>query len=459
MNRIVIVGGGISGLSAAYYLHKAGIAFHLIEQNRLGGVIQTRRLEGCLLEDGPDSFLATKPAALELIEELGLGGQVISSNDNRRITYIVKKGRLVRMPDGLLMMVPTKFGPTLRSPLLSWTTKIRMGLEYFRNPLNSPQEDISVADFVSEHYGQEAVDYLAEPLLAGVYGGDPEKLSAQSVLPRFVDSAKKYGSLTKGILEERRQAPPSTGAMFRTLQGGMGQLTQTLSTRIGPDVFHGCVETIERSGDGLRLRVDGNWLDASHAILACPAYQASALLESVDPELAGHLHTIPYNSSITLSLIYDRATFDGSQDGFGFLVPKCEQARIRACTWVGTKFAYRVAEDKVLLRCFFGGEYMHESDEWLEAAAMADIRCIMGVTVQPIGHSIARWPQSMAQYEVGHQKRVAAITARLPQVPGISLIGNAYSGIGIPDCIRLGRAAAEAQPGLPGHSPMRPTFS
>src|SRR5579863_93079 len=206
MSDTVIIGGGISGLSAAYYLAKGGAPCTILESRpRLGGVIQTERVAGCTIEAGPDSFLSAKPAALELIRDLGLADQVIGSNDRLRITYVRKGGRLVPLPDGLMMMVPTKILPLVTTGLLSWSTKIRMGLELLRSP-KAKSGDESVAEFIEEHYGPEAVDYLAEPLLSGIYGGDPRALSVTSVLPRFVDLAKQYGSLTRGVLAQRAKA-------------------------------------------------------------------------------------------------------------------------------------------------------------------------------------------------------------------------------------------------------------
>src|SRR5712664_4495171 len=226
-NSIVIVGGGISGLSAAYYLAKAGISSTLIEKRpRLGGVIQTERIDGCLVEAGPDSFLSAKPWALELIRDLGLEGEVIGSNDHLRKIFIRKRGRLVAMPDGLQFLVPTKIAPILTTPLLSWPAKARIALEYFRRPPAAPRQDCSVSEFVADHYGQEAVEYLAEPLLAGVYGGAPEELSVASVLPRFVELEAKYGSLSKGMLAERRPSAAPPQALFRTLKGGLGSLIE-----------------------------------------------------------------------------------------------------------------------------------------------------------------------------------------------------------------------------------------
>jgi protoporphyrinogen/coproporphyrinogen III oxidase len=240
---VAIVGGGISGLSTAYYLAQAGIPSTLIEARpRLGGVIQSEHVEGCVIEAGPDSFLSMKPAAMDLIRELGLADEVIGSNDHLRVTYVWKGGRLVPLPDGLQLMVPTKLIPLLTTRLLGWPTKIRMGMELFHPPGRHP-EDQSVADFVASHYGAEAVDYLAEPLLSGIYGGSPSALSIQSVLPRFVELEAKYGSLTKGVLAELKanKAQAKRLPLFRTLKSGLGQMVSALAARLEghTTVLHG----------------------------------------------------------------------------------------------------------------------------------------------------------------------------------------------------------------------------
>jgi oxygen-dependent protoporphyrinogen oxidase len=445
---VVIVGGGIAGLSAAYYLAKSGTASTIVERRpRLGGVIQTEYVHGCTLEAGPDSYLGIKPAAGELIRELGLGGDIIGSNDHLRVTYIWKRGRLVPLPDGLMMMVPTKIAPLVTSPLLGWRTKFRMGLEYLRRPSNGTERDRSVAEFIGDHYGQESLDYLAEPLLSGVYGGDPRRLSAASVLTRFVEMEAKYGSLTKGVLAGRAKAASagqSGGALFNTLKGGLSTLVDELEKRIAGStrVIRGEAEAM----DGRRVRVNGEWLDADQVVLACPAYEAAALARSADPALAALLDQVEYSSSLTLSLGYDKATFGRELIGFGFLVPSKERRRLVACTWVQNKFSHRVPDDTIVLRCFFGGAgdeaVLGESDEQVLAIAREEIRRMMGVSAEPVFHALARWPRSMAQYTVGHGKRLAEIEARAAALPGLYLAGNAYHGIGIPDCIKTGREAA-----------------
>jgi protoporphyrinogen/coproporphyrinogen III oxidase len=446
--RVIIVGGGISGLSAAYYLSKAGIASTLIERRpRLGGVIQTEYTHDCTLESGPDSYLGVKPAATELIREVGLGDDIIGSNDHLRVTYIWRNGKLVPLPDGLMMMVPTKIAPLIVTPLLGWGTKMRMGMEYLRKPAKEAHADRSVAEFITDHYGKESLEYLTEPLLSGVYGGDPARLSAASVLPRFVELEKKYGSLTKGVLAERAKAKPVQpgGSLFRTLKGGLGSLIRELETRIAPHttVIHG-----EASGmmSGFRLAVNGSQMDTDHVILACPAYEAAAILKDIAPELATLLNKVEYSSSLTLNLGYEKASI-GNLNGFGFLIPKKERQRMVACTWVGNKFSHRMPEDKVVLRCFFGGAsdeaVLGESDEAIVAMAKDELRAKMGVTAEPSFYTLARWPKSMAQYTVGHAQRLKQMERLTAGIPGLYLAGNAYYGIGIPDCVKTGRDAAQ----------------
>jgi len=443
-HKALIVGGGISGLSAAYYLSKAGIRPTLLERRpRVGGVIQTSVQQGCILEEGPDGFMAAKPWATNLIRELGLADQVMGSNDHSRVTYIVKKGKLIPMPDGLMMMVPTKILPLAGSRLFSWGAKIRMGLEIFRQPPHGPQPDRSVYEFLLDHYGEESIDYLAEPLLAGVYGGDPREMSVNSVLGRFVELESKYGSLTRGVLAQRR--PPSSkggsgGSFLLTLKGGLGQLVEAL--RPSADVVQADVETVENFGGGLRVRTGGDWLEAEHVVLATPAGDAARILRTMQPELASLLAEIPYTSSITLSLGYRKNTFDHPLAGHGFLVPKKERKYIFGCTWVGNKFDHRVPPNMVLLRCFLGGDAMALGDEELVDAARSDLHNIMGLEAEPVFHNIARWPHSMAQYTVGHEKRVARIEELVSSIPGLYLAGNGYRGIGIPDCVRMGQEAA-----------------
>jgi protoporphyrinogen/coproporphyrinogen III oxidase len=449
---VAIIGGGISGLSAAYYLAKAGIPSTIVEARpRLGGVIQSEHVAGCLIEGGPDSFLSSKPAAMELIRELGLADEVIGSNDHLRVTYVWKGGRLVPLPDGLQFMVPTKLIPLLTSRLLSWPTKIRMGMELFHPPGRHP-EDQSVAEFVTSHYGSEAVDYLAEPLLSGIYGSSPSALSISSVLPRFVELEAKYGSLTKGVLAELKanKAQSKRLPLFRTLTGGLGELVSALTARLAghATVLHRRAQAVERTGGGFRIRLEDGSLECAQLVLACEAHNAATLAIRLDGRLADLLAGIPYSSSMTVALGFPDSSFPKPLAGFGFLVPQRERRRLVACTWVGTKFSHRVPTGTTLLRCFLGGmgdgAILSESDDAIVAATVSELHSIVGFRAAPAFSRIFRWPRSMAQYTVGHPARLAEIEARASAIPGLQLAGNAYTGIGIPDCIRMGKQAAEA---------------
>jgi len=444
----VVIGGGITGLAACWYLAKAGHRPVLIEkEKRLGGVIRTDKVEGCLVEGGPDSFLSSKPAAMDLIRELGLEDDVIGSNDHQRVTFIVKNGQLVPMPDGLMMMVPTQLMPVVKSPLFSWGTKIKMGLEYFRRPSGNPPER-SVAQLVREHYGQEAVDYLAEPLLSGVYGGDPEDLSADAVLEMFVSMEKKYGSLTRGTLalraERAKRAP--AGPLFKTLKGGMEQLTQAITCQLPGkmDRYQDEVLAVRKSTLGFEVQLKRDKIYADRVLVCCPATAAAGLLKTVDERMGELLAGIRYNSSVTVALGYDQADVEGRISGFGFLVPKVERKRMAACTFVKTKFDHRVPPAKALLRCFLGGAAIDVPEGELIQDVLGELKALVGLSKAPLFTRVTRWHGTMAQYSLGHGNRVAEIRERAALHPGLYLAGNAYDGIGIPDCIRGAKSAAEA---------------
>ena len=459
MTRIAIIGGGISGLSAAFRLERArrdgaDIHYTLFESSdRLGGVMRTERVEGCLIEAGPDSFLSEKQSAAELCRELGIADQLVGSNDAHRRTYILVKGKLIEMPDGLQFMVPTKLWPTVMTPLFSWGTKLRMAREFLARP-QTANGDESAAAFVERHFGPEVVDRLADPLLAGVYGGSAEQLSVRAVLPRFLDMEAKYGSLSRAMLTAMKRRP-TNGArpIFTSMKDGMQQLVDAVVAQLDPDSIRTSMRVKALGREGrvwIVLRQDSTAERFDRVILATPAYIAGGLLRSVEPRLASLLGEINYSSSVTVALGYATAGFDGRgakrEDGFGFLVPRSEGRRLLACTFVHNKFPHRAPDDRLLLRVFLGGshdpEVLQIPDEEILRTVRVELRQILGLTAEPLFSRIYRWERSMAQYEVGHMERVAEIERLRAGLPGLALAGNAYRGIGVPDCIKSGMDAA-----------------
>jgi oxygen-dependent protoporphyrinogen oxidase len=432
--RVGIIGGGITGLSCAYYLGQGGAGSQPMEATVFdpapGGPIGTIVVQDCILETGPESWLAAKPWAEELIRELGLGDELTGSNDARRRTYVLRHGRFVTLPEGLQMVVPTKMIPVLKSDLFGWGTKFRMGLEVFRNPKALP--DRSVAAFVQDHFGPEAVDYLAEPLLAGVYGGSPWELSAASVLPKFVEYEQRYGSVVVGTFRDKRK--PTGQSIFKSLKHGVGGLIEALKQRV--NIVREKVTAIEPGPEGWNVLVAGERHHFDHIVLACGANRSAPLLERVAPELAALIATIPYTGSSIWTFGYHRADISHPLDAFGFLVPKPERGAIMACTWLGTKWLGRVPDDKAVFRCF------STDPDVTQQAAQTELNRLMGMNAEPIFAINHRWPDSMPQYTVGHSFRVSEIEARVAEIPGLHIAGNAYNGIGIPDCVRSAKAVA-----------------
>jgi len=478
--RIAIIGGGIAGLAAAYELEKArtaGVAadYALFEERpRLGGSLASEIVDGAVLERGPDSFLTEKPAAAELCRELGLGGELIPSNDAARKTYIVTGNRLVALPDGLMFLVPTKLVPTALTPLFSMRTKMRMALELLHPPRSSDGDE-SVAALVKRHFGQEAVDRLADPLLSGIYGGDATQLSAQTVLPRLVEMETKYGSLTRGMLAAHRKMRAvakrsSNGAnrgtaIFTALRGGMGALVDAIAERLNAASVRTLtpVTGIEKTAQGWKVQSGGVSEDFDALIMATPAWTAGELLTPVDAALGAELGGIPYSSSITVNLVYDERKIGILPEGFGFLVPAVEGRAMLACTFAHRKFLGRTPPGKAVFRAFLGGmkrtDLLAESDEVLVALVRREMREILGAKtigaeVEPEFAQVTRWRRAMAQYAVGHKARMQRVNARVATLPGLRLVGNAYDGIGVPDCIRLGRKAARELAGVPSETPV-----
>jgi protoporphyrinogen/coproporphyrinogen III oxidase len=478
--RTAIIGGGIAGLAAAYELEKtraagAELAYTVFEsRDRLGGSLASEIVDGTVLERGPDSFLTEKPAGAELCRELGLGDQLTPSNDAERKTYILVKNRMIALPDGLMFLVPTKLVPTALTPLFSIGTKIRMGLELLHPPRPTDGEDESVAAMVARHFGAEVVDRLADPLLSGIFGGDAAQLSARAVLPKLVEMESEYGSLTRGMLaargkmvakakeaaqkNENGSRPGSDAAAsprrparttFTTLKGGMQQLVDTLEAKLKPASVRLStpVAALDLTAMGWVVEAGGVRESYDAVIICSPAWAAGLLLKGVDASLGEDLANIPYSSSITLNLVYDERKLPPLPDGFGFLVPASEGRAMLACTFVHRKFLGRTAPGKAVLRAFLGGmkneALLSEPDAVLDKVVRREFKEILGITAEPEFVQVSRWGRAMAQYAVGHQARIKRIQERVAALPGLKLAGNAYDGIGIPDCIRLGRRAAQ----------------
>jgi oxygen-dependent protoporphyrinogen oxidase len=471
MKRIAIIGGGVSGLSAAYALQKqinraAELNYVLFEAGpRFGGVIHTERVGDFVIEAGPDSFLTEKPWAAELCRELGLGDQMIASNDAERRTYILLNGGLVPLPDGLMFLVPTNFPAAFFSSLFSWRTKLRMMREWFYRPSPDLPES-TAAEFVERHYGREMVERVADPLLAGVYGGGAEELSASSVLARFAEIEAKQGSLGRVMLAARKlqdlsaeqgsssagqpRAAVPTRSLFTSLKNGMQTMTDAMLTQI-PESARRMNTPIEAL-----MPESGKWLvvgsgrteEFDGVIVATPAHSAAQLLRDYVPQVSSELGQIRYSSSVTVALSYDEKTRASLSlpPGFGFLVPRSEGKRILACTFVHNKFPHRAPADSALIRCFLGGtrdeKILQSTDDEIIAIVRRELEEMLGMSAEPMFVKIYKWPKAMAQYGLGHKTRVERIRQIISSTPGLGLAGNAYSGIGVPDCVRSGSEAA-----------------
>jgi protoporphyrinogen/coproporphyrinogen III oxidase len=446
--RVAIVGGGISGLAAAYELHESGVEFTLFEaSDRLGGVIRTERVGDFLMEAGPDSWLSEKPAARELCAELGIESELIGSNDARRKTHVLVGGRLIPLPDGLQFFVPTNPAATFLSPLFPAKSKMRFVREWLAEARKGNDEDESVADFVARHFGREVVDRLAEPLLAGVYGGHPRELSMQAVLPRMAKMEAERGSLIRGMMAARKTQAGTRPAIFTTLQGGMRALVDALVKQLPPESVKKKSGVREAAfATKWKLRVNEAVHEFDALVVALPASSAGDLLQSAAPEIAGQLKAIRYSSTVIVQFAYAHTRAPKLPPGFGVLVPRTENKRVRAITFVQEKFDGRVPSGGALIRMFLGGSgdeaVVRVSDDEIAATVKRELLEILHIREEPVAMRIFRWPVAMAQYEVGHLRRLEVIRRQLEKMPTLALAGNAYGGIGVPDCIRSGREAA-----------------
>lgn len=447
---VVVIGGGIAGLTAAYRLRCAGVPILLVEAGaRLGGKILTERRGEFVLEGGPDAFLATKPHGRELCEELGIA--IVGSNREVRRAFIMRDGRLHPLPDGFTGVAPRRIGPMIRTPLLSVRGKLRMALEWFV-PKRTDGADESMAALVRRRAGNEAWERLVEPLVTGVCAGDGESLSARAAFPMLPAAEDRHGGFIRAGRAARATGPSlPTALMFATPRQGLGELVGTLVKRIGDDAIAvGRPATaIRREGGSITVAfADGTSQPASAVIVATPAAPAADMLRGADPDLAGDLDGIEYVSTATVSLAYPTAAVGTPLDGHGYVIPRREGSPILACTITSTKFPHRAPAGWTLVRAFVGRagqpDALAHDDDALIALARDGIEHHLGIGEAPAWARVFRWPDAIPQYNVGHLARVERIESRLAALPGVYLAGHTLRGIGIPDCIASGERAAAA---------------
>jgi oxygen-dependent protoporphyrinogen oxidase len=454
MNRIVIIGGGISGLAAAHRILELNQAAHvtiLEASNRLGGTIHTEHRDGFLLERGPDSFISEKPQAIALAKRLGLESQLIQTNEEYRRSFIVRDGRLRAVPEGFQLMAPSRMWPFITSDIFSLPGKMRMAADLFlpRKSTNGTTDE-SLASFVRRRLGEEALARMAQPMVGGIYTADPETLSLRATLPRFLDMEQKHRSLILAMLRQGRAAKTGTSgarySLFLSFDRGMQVLVDAL-TRINADFFLNTRVQRVTYDQGWRIYTDKEeQFEADAVCLAVPAYVAASLLS--DARLAEKLRAIKYASTATINFGYRRAAIAHPLNGFGFVVPVIEKRSLIACTFSNVKFSGRAPEGHVLLRAFAGGALQPEifalDETEMATRVEADLRELLGIREDPRFIEVAKWERSMPQYEVGHLERVSDMEKLAGELPGLALAGNAYRGAGIPDCVRSGEKAAEA---------------
>jgi protoporphyrinogen/coproporphyrinogen III oxidase len=458
--KLVVVGGGITGLAAAYRASELararGIALELTlveARERLGGTIATERTGGFLVEAGPDSFLSEKPWALALCRRLGVEDRLARTDDRYRKVFVWRAGRLHPLPEGWELLAPTRLAPFLASGLFSWPGKLRMALDLVLP--RGVADDESLGAFVRRRLGREALERVAQPLVAGIYTADPDDLSLGATLPRFAELERRERSIILGLWRASRRAPQAgtSGArwsLFVTFRDGMEELVVALAERLPPGavLLKHRVAGLERRGAGWRVATaEGADLEADRVVVATEAHAAARILRYVDPALATLLAEIPYASSATVTLGYRRAEVPHPLDGFGFVVPRTDGRALLACTFASVKYPGRAPAGDVLLRGFVGGaldEAVLELDDAALVARVRDeLRHAIGVTAEPVLARVVRWPKAMPQYHVGHLARVETIERLVAALHGLDLAGGAYRGVGIADCVRSGEAAAE----------------
>ncbi|MDP7015760.1 MAG: protoporphyrinogen oxidase [Pirellulaceae bacterium] len=456
--RIAIIGGGISGLTAAHRLRELLPSAHLTileAAPRPGGVLCTERRDGFLVERAADMFTSKDPWALHLCRRIGLESELVGANEAGRKAFIVHRGELVEVPQGFVLMRPTQLSAMLTTPLLSPLGKLRLMMEPLKRA-KKDESDESLASFVRRRMGQETFERIVQPLVGGIYTADPERLSMAATMPSFVEMERRHGSLIRAP-QATRSEKDASGArygMFVSLREGMQQLVDRLVERIGQDAFvcNAGVQSVQPANDhedGGRWRVrtmDDEW-NVDAVIVTCRAPHAAQLFAELQPALSDQLRAIEYASTAVVVMAVDDDQIGRPVQGFGFVAPLVEQRKILATSFASAKFPGRAPYGKTLVRVFIGGacqsELLEHDDHQLIEIARHELRELIGLAGDPLFAEVVRWNEAMPQYHVGHLDRVAAIERSVASLPGLELAGNAYRGVGIPFCIRSAEQAAE----------------
>lgn len=470
--RIVVIGGGVSGLAAAHRIierrEQDGLDVDVLlleARDAVGGSIATHRREGFLLEGGPDAFITQKPWAMALCRRIGIADSVIETNERHRRAFIVRGRRLHPIPEGFMMLAPTRMLPFALTPLFSWRGKLRMAMDLIL-PRGPQDGDQSLGDFVRRRLGHEALERAAQPLVSGIYASDPDRLSLRATMPRFLDLEAKYRSLILGMRAGQKALGPSASSdsgarysIFVTFRDGMRWLVDSIASRLPTGTIRtGCRVkglsptaigdgwVLETARDGAGADVESR-IEADGVILAAPAFATAEMLEASAPDVAAELRKIDYASTLTVNLAFDRDAIDHPLDAFGLVVPHAEGMAMIGATFCHVKFAGRAPKDKALLRAFVGGALnpwaFEMDDEEVVRRVLTELDGLLGIRKPPLFHTIHRWPRAMAQFPVGHLDHVARIDRMLDAYPPAATAGNAFAGGGVPDCIHRGETAAE----------------
>ncbi len=464
--RVVVVGGGITGLSTAYFLEKRArergeaIDVTVVERSkRWGGNIVTELHDQFTIDGGPDSWVAAKPHATLLAKELGLENSIIGTNEETRRVYVMHDDELKLMPEGVVLGIPTEVMPLAKSSLLSWRAKVRMAFELLVKPrVWRDDDDESVGDFISRRLGAEVTDRLAGPLLGGIFAGDAHQLSVRATFPQLVDAERKYGSLIRAMRAAKRKAAgKSSGAQasaFLSLRGGMGTLINALVGRLGKATLR-LETTVVSITANERSRVsrytvhfdDGASVEADDIVFAMPVHVTARMIRALDQEIARDLEQMRYASTATVFTAFRRADITRPLDAFGFIVPRSAGRQFLASTWVSSKWRGRAPDDTVLIRLFFGGAWgeqvLEESDNGLTEIALRELRSFLGTKGEPLFSRVFRFDKASPQPPVGHLATMARIGQGLERWPGLHIAGSGVDGVGIPDCVRQAETIAE----------------